>query len=319
MSPGKTAQQSLFTAAEEGAVSPPIDKGCHRPICDFTLLAETAAAESLAEIARDWEARAAGVLVCFKVKVNPSTSYIVIPARLASTRLPRKLLLRETGKTLIQHTYEAASRATRPAGICVAADHQEIFDEVCSFGGRVQMTDPRAASGTDRVAEVARQLRASRSSSTSRATSRDCPASRSTWSSSCWTRPEAVMATLATPIRSRRQLEDPACVKVVFDSVGRRFISAAARSPAPASGTTPCWPPSRRFSISTSACTPIAAIFSSIGRDAAIVAGKGRETRTVRVFCRPAIRSWSAWSTNPPSASTRRRIIGPFVAKQRRT
>ncbi len=37
-----------------------------------------------------------------------STSYVVIPARLASTRLPRKLLLAETGKPLVQHTYEAA-------------------------------------------------------------------------------------------------------------------------------------------------------------------------------------------------------------------
>src|SRR5262249_49623514 len=48
-------------------------------------------------------------------------STIVIPARLASTRLPRKLLLAETGKPLIQHTYEAASRATRPASVVVAA------------------------------------------------------------------------------------------------------------------------------------------------------------------------------------------------------
>ncbi len=38
-------------------------------------------------------------------------SYIVIPARLASTRLPRKLLLSETGKPLIQHTYESALKA----------------------------------------------------------------------------------------------------------------------------------------------------------------------------------------------------------------
>ena len=38
-------------------------------------------------------------------------SQIVIPARLASTRLPRKLLLAETGKPLIQHTYEAAQQA----------------------------------------------------------------------------------------------------------------------------------------------------------------------------------------------------------------
>lgn len=45
-----------------------------------------------------------------------SNSFVVIPARLASTRLPRKLLLRETGKTLLQHTYEAArSAASRSA------------------------------------------------------------------------------------------------------------------------------------------------------------------------------------------------------------
>ena len=92
-----------------------------------------------------------------KLRVR-STSQIVIPARLASTRLPRKLLLRETGKSLIQHTYEAAQRATRPAGICVATDHAEIFDEVRAFGGQVEMTSPKAPSGTDRVAEIARRM-----------------------------------------------------------------------------------------------------------------------------------------------------------------
>ena len=48
-------------------------------------------------------------------------------------RLPRKLLLRETGKTLIQHTYEAALRAKLPAGVIVATDHEEIFREVESL------------------------------------------------------------------------------------------------------------------------------------------------------------------------------------------
>ncbi|NQT37783.1 MAG: 3-deoxy-manno-octulosonate cytidylyltransferase, partial [Planctomycetes bacterium] len=84
------------------------------------------------------------------------TSFVIIPARLASTRLPGKMLLRQTGKSLIQHTYEAAGGATRPGGVCVATDHREIFDEVQSFGGQVEMTSPLAASGTDRVAEVAR-------------------------------------------------------------------------------------------------------------------------------------------------------------------
>src|SRR5690606_23720429 len=85
-------------------------------------------------------------------------SQVVIPARLASTRLPEKMLLRETGKTLIQHTYEAACRASRPLGVLVATDHEAIAAEVQRFEGDVCMTSPAARSGTDRVAEVARQM-----------------------------------------------------------------------------------------------------------------------------------------------------------------
>ena len=83
-------------------------------------------------------------------------SQIVIPARLASTRLPRKLLLMETGKPLIQHTYEAAQKARRPGRVCVAADCEEIAKVVRGFGGQVFLTSPSCASGTDRLAEVAR-------------------------------------------------------------------------------------------------------------------------------------------------------------------
>src|SRR5436190_10386101 len=90
--------------------------------------------------------------------IKPLCSTIVIPARLASTRLPRKLLLAETGKPLIQHTYEAARRAVRPAGVCVAADSEEIASVVRGFGGEVFMTNPACASGTDRIAEVAPKL-----------------------------------------------------------------------------------------------------------------------------------------------------------------
>lgn len=161
-----------------------------------------------------------------------STSFIVIPARLASTRLERKLLLRETGKSLIQHTYEAASRARRPAGLCVATDHRDIFDEVRCFGGRVEMTSPAAASGTDRVAEVARRL-----------TDVDIVVNvqgdepeLSGESIDLAIRlleedPGAEMSTLAAPIRTRRKLDDPACVKVVFDAAGRALYFS--RSPIP--------------------------------------------------------------------------------------
>lgn len=83
-------------------------------------------------------------------------SLVVIPARLQSTRLPQKLLLAETGKPLIQHTYEAASRAQGTCGVIVATDHQSIESVVSGFGGDVVMTSESCASGTDRVAEVAR-------------------------------------------------------------------------------------------------------------------------------------------------------------------
>ena len=67
-------------------------------------------------------------------------------------------MLAETGKPLIQHTYESAQRATRPKGIIVATDHQSIAEAVQQIRGTVVMTDPEAPSGTDRVAEVALQL-----------------------------------------------------------------------------------------------------------------------------------------------------------------
>ena len=57
-------------------------------------------------------------------------SAIVIPARLASTRLSRKLLLKETGKTVLQHTYESAAKSTLADRVIVAADDLEIVDEV---------------------------------------------------------------------------------------------------------------------------------------------------------------------------------------------
>ena len=192
-----------------------------------------------------------------------TTSHIIIPARLASTRLPRKLLLRETGKTLLQHTYEAASRAKRPAGVCVAADHAEIFDAVRAFGGNVEMTNPQAASGTDRVAEVARRMDHVDIIVNVQGDEPDLAGeSIDLVIRLLEERPAAVMATLATPIRSRRQLEDRSCVKVVFDAAGRASTSAAAPSPAPASGMTNCWPPIRPSSTSTWAFTPIAATFS---------------------------------------------------------
>ena len=163
-----------------------------------------------------------------------SVSTIIIPARLASTRLPRKLLLRETGKSLLQHTYEAAGRAMLPSGIIVAADDEEIAREVRSFGGQVVLTDPSLPSGTDRVAAVARDLPdvdivVNLQGDEPELSGEAIDAAVRLLDK----RPDAVMATLATPIRNREQLEDPACVKVVFDCEGRALYFSRSVIPHP--------------------------------------------------------------------------------------
>ena len=153
-----------------------------------------------------------------KIATKSQKSIIVIPARMQSTRLPQKMMLAKTGKPLIQHTYEAACRAGLPADVIVATDHQKIFDAVVAFDGKVQMTDENAQSGTDRVAEVARKFPDVDIIANVQGDEPEISANaidlaiRTLQEDS-----DAVMSTLATPIRNREKIEDPACVKVVFD------------------------------------------------------------------------------------------------------
>jgi 3-deoxy-manno-octulosonate cytidylyltransferase (CMP-KDO synthetase) len=142
------------------------------------------------------------------------------------------LLLRETGKSVLQHTYEAASRATKPAGICVAADHEEIAAEVRGFGGRAQMTDPAAPSGTDRVAEVARSLPDVEIVVNVQGDEPEIQAAAIDLAIQLLEdHPDAVMSTLAAPLHNRERLHDPACVKVVFDTASRALYFSRAPIP----------------------------------------------------------------------------------------
>lgn len=83
------------------------------------------------------------------------TVAIVIPARFASTRLPQKMLLKQTGWPLIRHTYEQAKKSTLAQRVLIATDDTRIATEAKSFGAEVVMTDPDHPTGTDRLAEVA--------------------------------------------------------------------------------------------------------------------------------------------------------------------
>ena len=79
---------------------------------------------------------------------------IVIPARLGSTRLPRKVLREIGGRPLVRYVWEAARRA-RADEVVVATDDAEVRAACEAFGADVQMTAARHASGTDRIHEVA--------------------------------------------------------------------------------------------------------------------------------------------------------------------
>lgn len=149
------------------------------------------------------------------------------------------MLLAETGKPLIRHTYEAALTATLPDSVSVACDHPEIYRAVEQFGGTVYMTDPEAKSGTDRIAEVAARrddveivVNVQGDEPEMAGSSIDLVIRM------LLDNPGAVMSTLATPIRHRAQLEDPACVKVVFDRNGRALYFSRSVIPHPRSGIT---------------------------------------------------------------------------------
>jgi 3-deoxy-manno-octulosonate cytidylyltransferase (CMP-KDO synthetase) len=81
----------------------------------------------------------------------------IIPARYASTRFPGKPLALIHNKPMIQHVYERCKEADLD-DVFVATDDERIQKAVENFGGKVLMTNPHHASGTDRCAESAKML-----------------------------------------------------------------------------------------------------------------------------------------------------------------
>ncbi|HTU03328.1 MAG TPA: 3-deoxy-manno-octulosonate cytidylyltransferase [Candidatus Sulfotelmatobacter sp.] len=82
----------------------------------------------------------------------------VIPARYASSRFPGKALAALHGKPMVQHVVERARQARLLDEVLVATDDRRILDAVLAFGGKACMTSPAHPSGTDRIAEVIRDV-----------------------------------------------------------------------------------------------------------------------------------------------------------------
>lgn len=155
----------------------------------------------------------------------------LIPARLQSTRLPRKLLLNASGKPLLQYVWETACRCPEFHDVVVATDSEEIAEVVHAFGGRAEMTGAHQ-SGTDRIAEVTRRCFSDADVVVN--LQGDEPELEPSVISALVRQisdSNTEMATVAAPIRSPEIVRDPSCVKVVTDTNGRALYFS--RSPIP--------------------------------------------------------------------------------------
>lgn len=156
----------------------------------------------------------------------------VIPARLQSTRLPRKMLAKIGDKCLIQHTYLQARQCTSITKLIVATDSPEIAAVIEEVGGEVAMTPAMLETGSDRVAYVAQEF-----------PSMDVVINLQ--GDEPFVRPETlteliapyqsgenpVMATLGYALDFEREYTDPGIVKVIMDQKG--YAIYFSRAPIP--------------------------------------------------------------------------------------
>lgn len=155
----------------------------------------------------------------------------VIPSRFGAQRFPGKPLAMIAGKTLVQRVYEQAAKAKLVDKVVVATEDTRILEAVESYGGDAMLTSPECATGTDRVAEVARQY--------------DCDLVLNIQGDEPLMRPEmidqlvegmqsdtgCVMGTLARKINATEQLTNPNVVKVVVGKTGNALYFSRSQIP----------------------------------------------------------------------------------------
>ena len=155
---------------------------------------------------------------------------IVVPARYASSRLPGKPLLPLAGKPMIQWVVERAQRS-RAQQVVVATDDERIAQAARGFGADVQMTSADHASGTDRIAEVARALEAQIFINVQGDLPFIAPADLDALARPMRSEPDLLMATLATPILDEDEWRNPNIVKLVRDYRGDALYFSRAPIP----------------------------------------------------------------------------------------
>ena len=155
----------------------------------------------------------------------------VIPARLASSRFPEKVLKAETGKPLVVHVLEQARKAASLDRVVVAADHPRIVAAVEAAGGEAVLTREDHPNGTSRLAEVAERIPADVFVNIQGDEPEIEPETIDAAVDLLHRSPWAEVATVATPFAPGESVADPNLVKVVLGLGGRALYFS--RAPVP--------------------------------------------------------------------------------------
>jgi len=163
---------------------------------------------------------------------------VVIPARLASTRLPRKPLRLIAGRPMIEHVYHAVRNAPLASEVLVATDAAEIYDFCHANSIAVTMTSESCRSGTDRIHEVAQKVAADVYVNVQG----DEPLARAEHVSALLAimRDEVEVGTLKTPM-PQVETVNPNVVKVVTNVNGRALYFSRAAIPFDRDGAGPSY------------------------------------------------------------------------------
>jgi 3-deoxy-manno-octulosonate cytidylyltransferase (CMP-KDO synthetase) len=159
---------------------------------------------------------------------------VLIPARLASTRLPRKPLADIAGAPMVVHVARRAARATGAVRVVVAADDAEIVDACAAHGVRALLTRPDHASGSDRLAEACTLLGLDGDDLVVNVQGDEPliePALIDACAAALAGDAECAVATVAHPIADAIEFANPNVVKVVLDARGRALYFSRAPIP----------------------------------------------------------------------------------------
>lgn len=156
---------------------------------------------------------------------------VVIPARYGSSRLAGKVLAKETGKYLVQHTYECALCARCVSEVIIATDDQRVMEACRQFGAPCVMTSADHQSGTDRIAEAVSKRPCDVVVNLQADEPEIDPAYIDRVAELVIENSEVQMATLLAPFETAEEAANPNIVKCVTDQNGRALYFSRAAIP----------------------------------------------------------------------------------------